>query len=93
MDNTVADSTVADNAIADSTVADNVIADNAITVSYIMHEMLNNVSTIMSISQLALLDHGKMSPELQTEMKRIVQTAKNLSKQVQNLADVLDEED
>jgi hypothetical protein len=83
-----------DNTFADTAIVDNTITDSSIAASYIMHEMLNEVSIIMSISQLALLNHdGQMSPKLQTEMERIIQTARNLSERVQNLADVLDEED
>ncbi len=67
-------------------------SNNVIATSTIMHEILNNVSSIMSISQLALLNHNDISPELQQEMKRLVTTSKQLSTNVQSLANVLDED-
>ncbi len=67
--------------------------DKVIAASHIMHEILNNVSSIMSISQLAIINHRDMPPELEGEMKRIVETSHQLSANIRTLADVLDEED
>ena len=58
----------------------------------LMHDIINHVSTIMSISQFALISKD-MSPELQVELKRIVTTSRTLSADLKHLAEILDEED
>jgi len=59
--------------------------------SRLMHEIVGHVSSIMSVAQYALISK-EMSPEIQTDMKRIVEMARNLSNNVQDLADILEEE-
>jgi hypothetical protein len=67
-------------------------ANNSLTPARILHNIISDVSTIMSISQLALINHKEMPPELQTDLKRIVEKARHLSTHVKDLADVLEEE-
>ena len=66
--------------------------DESAIPSRLMHEIVGHVSTIMSVAQFALISK-EMPPDIQTDMKRIVETARNLSNHVQSLADILDEGD
>ena len=66
--------------------------DESAIPSRLMHDIVGHVSTIMSVAQYALISK-EMSPEIQIDMKRIVETARHLSNHVQNLADILEEED
>ena len=66
--------------------------DKSAIPSRLMHEIVGHVSTIMSVAQYALISKD-MPPDIQTDMKRIVETARNLSSHVQDLADILEEED
>ncbi len=67
--------------------------DNPMIPARLIHEILNDISTIMSISQLATINHKELPSELQTDLKRIVKTARHISTQVKGLADILPEED
>ena len=66
--------------------------DESAIPSRLMHDIVGHVSTIMSVAQYALISK-EMSPEIQVDMKRIVETARHLSSHVQVLADFLQEED
>ncbi len=59
--------------------------------SYLMHEIINHISTIISIAQLSLISK-EMSPEVQADMKRIIQTVRQMSDNLKQLAEVLDED-
>jgi hypothetical protein len=56
-----------------------------------MHEMMNHVSSIMSIAQFALISK-EMSSELRVDMERIVQNTKEVTGYIRHLAEILEEE-
>ena len=60
--------------------------------SILMHETLNDVSTIMSIAQLCLISK-EMPPDVRHEIKRIVETGREMSEKLKQMAEVLQEED
>jgi len=60
--------------------------------SILMHETLNDVSTIMSIAQLCLVSK-EMPPDVRQEIKRIVETGREMSEKLKLMAEVLQEED
>ncbi len=66
--------------------------NNSTASDSLIHDIINHVSTIMSISQFALISKD-MSPELQTDIKRIVTTSRTLSVDLKHLAEILEEED
>ncbi len=66
--------------------------DPGTTFGVLMHETLNDVSAIMSIAQLCLLTK-EMSPEIQADMKRILDTGRKLSDNLKRIAEVLQEEE
>ncbi len=59
--------------------------------SYLMHEIINHISTIISIAQLSLISK-EMSPEVQADMKRIIQTVRQMSDNLKQLAELLEED-
>lgn len=59
--------------------------------SQLMHEMMNHVSSIMSIAQFALISK-EMSSELRADMERIVQNTKEVTSYIRHLAEILEEE-
>ena len=59
--------------------------------SQLMHEMMNHVSSIMSIAQFALISK-EMSSELRVDMERIVQNTKEVTHYIRHLAEILEEE-
>jgi hypothetical protein len=60
--------------------------------SILMHETLNDISTIMSIAQLCLISK-EMPPDVRQEIKRIVETGREMSEKLKLMAEVLQEED
>jgi hypothetical protein len=62
------------------------------TFSLLMHDMLNDISTIMSIAQFCLISRD-MSPDVQTDIKRIVETGQTMSDNLKRMAEVIQEED
>jgi hypothetical protein len=56
-----------------------------------MHEMMNHVSSIMSIAQFALISK-EMSSELRGDIERIVQNTRDVTAYMRQLAEILDEE-
>ena len=60
--------------------------------SILMHETLNDISTIMSIAQLCLISK-EMPPDVRQEVKRIVETGREMSQKLKLMAEVLQEED
>ena len=60
--------------------------------SKLMHQMINHLSTIISIAQFYLMDET-VSPKHQADMKRIVQTAKEVSSNLRHLAEILLEDE
>ena len=59
--------------------------------SQLMHELMNHVSSIMSIAQFALISK-EMSSELRVDMERIVQNSKEVTSYIRHLAEILEEE-
>ena len=60
--------------------------------SILMHETINDISTIMSIAQLCLITKD-MPPDVRQELKRIVETGREMSNKLKLMAEVLQEED
>lgn len=60
--------------------------------SILMHETINDISTIMSIAQLCLITK-EMSPDVREDIKRIVETGRQMSDKLRLMAEVLQEED
>jgi hypothetical protein len=60
--------------------------------SVLMHETLNDMSTIMSIAQLCLISK-EMPPDVRHDFKRIVETGRQMSDKLKLMAEVLQEED
>ncbi len=65
--------------------------DAPVTPSVLMHDTLNHISTVMSIAQFCLLSK-EMSPEVQSDMKRIVESVRRIADNLKHLADILSEE-
>jgi hypothetical protein len=57
-----------------------------------MHETLNDISTIMSIAQFCLVTK-EMPPDVRHDIKRIVETGREMSDKLKLMAEVLQEED
>ena len=64
--------------------------DPSETPSHLLHETVNLLSTIISIAHVNLLD-ADMSPQLQSELKRIIQAAHDASDNIKSLAEILQE--
>jgi len=62
------------------------------TFSVLMHDTLNDMSTILSIAQFCLISK-EMSPELRIEVERIVDTGKQMSDKLKRMAEVMQEQD
>lgn len=62
------------------------------TLSVLMHDTLNDMSTILSIAQFCLISRD-MSPELRIEVERIVDTGKEMSDKLKRMAEVMQERD
>lgn len=60
------------------------------TLSVLMHDTLNDMSTILSIAQFCLISQ-EMSPELRVEVERIVDTGKQMSDKLKRMAEVMQE--
>lgn len=68
------------------------LADNASPAyAILIHDTINQVSTIISIAQLDMLSKD-MSSEVKADMKRIIQTMREVSGNLKRLAEILDEE-
>ena len=57
-----------------------------------MHDTLNDISTILSIAQFCLISK-EMSSELRLEMERIVDTGKQMSQKLKQMAEVIQQQD
>ncbi len=62
------------------------------TFSILMHDTLNDISTILSIAQFCLISK-EMSSELRLEMGRIVDTGKQMSEKLKQMAEVIQQQD
>lgn len=68
------------------------IEDRRARCAGLMHDTINQISTVMSIAQNCLYNQ-EMSPEVQAEIKRIIQAMRDVSNNVKHLAEILDEDD
>ncbi len=64
----------------------------SLSLSKLMHETLNQLTTIISIAQFNLISED-MSPKLQNELKRIIQTTSSAADNLKRLAEILHEEE
>ena len=60
--------------------------------SVLMHEVINDISTILSIAQLNLISKD-MPPDIREDFKHIVDTGRQMSDRLKLMAEVLQEED
>jgi hypothetical protein len=60
------------------------------TPSKLVHETVDQLSTIVSIAQLVLISNN-LSPQLKDDLKRIVQAAREAADRVQELSDFVRE--
>lgn len=57
----------------------------------LMHETINDVSTILSIAQLCLITKD-LPPDVRADFKRIVETGRSMADKLKLMAEVLQEE-
>jgi len=62
------------------------------TPSKLMHETIDQLSTIISITQFSLMSED-MSPKLQEDLKRVIQAARNAADHIKHLGEILREEE
>jgi signal transduction histidine kinase len=58
----------------------------------ILHDTLNQISSIISVAQLCLISK-EASPEIQHDLKRIVEMTKEVAASLKRLAETLEEEE
>lgn len=58
----------------------------------ILHDTLNQISSVISIAQLCLISK-EASPEIQHDLKRIVEMTKGVAASLKYLAEILEEEE
>ncbi|MBN1218713.1 MAG: hypothetical protein JXM69_07285 [Anaerolineae bacterium] len=63
-----------------------------VTSSKLMHQTVDQLSTIVSIAQFSLMSQD-MSPKLQEDLRRIIQAAREASNQLKQLAEIMREEE
>jgi hypothetical protein len=66
--------------------------DESLTPSVLMHDTVNDISTILSIAQNSLLNR-EMPAEVQADLKRIIQTARQVAVNLRAIAEILEEEE
>jgi hypothetical protein len=62
------------------------------TFAVLMHESLNDITTVMGIAQLSLITK-ELPSDVRRDMKRIVETSRSLADKLKLIAEVLQEED
>ncbi len=62
------------------------------TPSKLMHETVDQLSTIISITQFSLMSEN-LSPKLQEDLKRVIQAARNAADHIKHLGEILREEE
>jgi signal transduction histidine kinase len=58
----------------------------------ILHDTLNQISSIISVAQLCLINK-EVSPEIRHDLKRIVEMTKEVAANLKRLAETLEEEE
>ncbi|NJN95873.1 MAG: hypothetical protein HC875_18090 [Anaerolineales bacterium] len=66
--------------------------EEALPPGAILHDTLNQVSSIISVAQLCLISK-EVSPEIQHDLKRIVEMTKAVAANLKRLAETLEEEE
>lgn len=66
--------------------------EEALPPGAILHDTLNQVSSIISVAQLCLISK-EVSPEIQHDLKRIVEMTKEVAANLKRLAETLEEEE
>lgn len=66
--------------------------DESLTPFALMHDTVNDVSTILSIAQNSLLNR-EMPAEVQLDLKRIIETARQVAANLRQIAEILEEEE
>lgn len=61
-----------------------------VTSSKLLHDVVSNASTILSISQMAMYSHD-MSEELQADLERIMETSHEIVSNIEQLGEILDQ--
>lgn len=59
----------------------------------ILHDTLNQVSSIISVAQLCLINNQEVSPDLRQDLKRIVEMSKEVAANLKRLAETLEDEE
>lgn len=63
------------------------------TPSKILHDVVSDASTILSISQMAMFTHEDMSEDMQNDFKRIMDTAHDIVALIDQLGQLLDDDE
>jgi hypothetical protein len=66
--------------------------EEAIPPGAILHDTLNQISSIISIAQYCLISK-EVSPEIQGDLKRIIEMTKEVAANLKRLAETLEEEE
>lgn len=61
-----------------------------VTPSKLLHDVVSNASTILSISQMAMYSY-EISEELQADLDRIMETSHEIVSNIEQLGAILDE--
>lgn len=67
-------------------------AEEAIPPGALLHDTLNQISSIISVAQYCLISK-EVSPEVQGDLKRIVEMTKAVAANLKRLAETLEEEE
>ena len=66
--------------------------EEVMPVGGILHDTLNQISSIISIAQYCLISK-EVSPEIQGDLKRIIEMTKEVAANLKRLAETLEEEE
>jgi signal transduction histidine kinase len=67
-------------------------AEEAVLPGVLLHDTLNQISSIISVAQYCLISK-EVSPEVQGDLKRIVEMTKAVAANLKRLAETLEEEE
>lgn len=66
--------------------------EEAVLPGVLLHDTLNQISSIISVAQYCLISK-EVSPEVQGDLRRIVEMTKAVAANLKRLAETLEEED
>lgn len=66
--------------------------EESISPGELLHDTLNQISSIISVAQYCLISK-EVSPEVQEDLKRIVEMTKEVAGSLKHLAEILEEEE